>query len=165
MSRLTISLSPTLRAAVVALAALVAATAPAALRAQTATTLKVFYACYVPSSGSVYRIREVDLKQECSKPTHVQFSWTDGNPAALSRTFNVTSSRQVAQAQSQKDVVVPCPAGSQLVGGGHAMTSGTIPLFAVWRNSPDAAGTGWAVSLINLTDASQTFTVYARCAQ
>ena len=47
---------------------------------------KVFYACYVPSSGTVYRIKETNTPDECgstakkgsqSQP-HIEFSWTDG---------------------------------------------------------------------------------------
>src|SRR3954452_11988420 len=53
-----------------ALAALWAA--PAA--AQQSTTI---YACYVPSSGTVYRIKAPGLKDDCNSPQHVQFSWNE----------------------------------------------------------------------------------------
>jgi hypothetical protein len=46
---------------------------------------KVYHACYVPSSGTVYRIKEADLPQQCGSSTkkgvtlqHVEFSWSDG---------------------------------------------------------------------------------------
>jgi hypothetical protein len=42
---------------------------------------RVFFACYVPSSGAVYRIREPGLPDTCSatgKHDHIEFSWTDG---------------------------------------------------------------------------------------
>lgn len=50
------------------------------------TPPKVFYACYVPGVGAVYRIKEPGLPQQCLTvkaplPPHVQFSWTDGAPA------------------------------------------------------------------------------------
>jgi hypothetical protein len=57
---------------------------PATAHAQSATPAgapTVFHACYVPSSGAVYRIREPGLPDECSvtgKHTHIEFSWTDG---------------------------------------------------------------------------------------
>lgn len=38
----------------------------------------VYYACYVPLTGTVYRIKETGLKQACTSTTHVEFSWTDG---------------------------------------------------------------------------------------
>ncbi|HEU0079738.1 MAG TPA: hypothetical protein VFQ76_18915, partial [Longimicrobiaceae bacterium] len=36
-----------------------------------------FYACYVPSSGTVYRIKEPGLRDSCSASTHVAFSWSE----------------------------------------------------------------------------------------
>ncbi|HSJ15800.1 MAG TPA: tail fiber domain-containing protein [Longimicrobiales bacterium] len=41
----------------------------------------VFHACYVPGTGTVYRIREIDLKQSCASRGHVEFSWTDAATA------------------------------------------------------------------------------------
>jgi len=38
----------------------------------------VFHACYVPASGTVYRIKAPSTPQNCLQPTHVAFSWTDG---------------------------------------------------------------------------------------
>ena len=50
-----------------------------------AQTPKVFFACYVPSSGAVYRIKEPNTPSTCGTSTkkgqtlvHVEFSWTDG---------------------------------------------------------------------------------------
>lgn len=51
-----------------------------------AQTPKVYYACYVPSSGTVYRIKEANTPTECGSSTkkggqsqpHIEFSWTDG---------------------------------------------------------------------------------------
>src|SRR3954469_2811831 len=42
---------------------------------------KVYFACYVPLTGTVYRIKEADLKPACTSTSHVQFSWTDGADA------------------------------------------------------------------------------------
>jgi len=41
---------------------------------------KILYACYVPQSGTVYRIRETDLRQECSAALHIMFSWNQQGP-------------------------------------------------------------------------------------
>jgi hypothetical protein len=65
-----------LTAAVVALAAVTLAP-----RAQAQVIApKVFWACYVPGTGTTYRVREADLKQECQRPTHVLFSWNETGP-------------------------------------------------------------------------------------
>jgi hypothetical protein len=67
----------------VAAIALLAAVPAASLGAQAP---KVYFACYVPSSGTVYRIKEANTPQECgttskkggqSQP-HIEFNWTDG---------------------------------------------------------------------------------------
>lgn len=67
------------------LAALLAIVSPVTLSAQAT----VYYACYVPSSGTVYRIKEPTLPTECGTSRkngvtvqHVEFSWTDGQSAS-----------------------------------------------------------------------------------
>lgn len=55
---------------------------PSAAPAQTAeSTPRVFHACYVPSSGVVYRIKEPGLPDACrgnGAESHIEFQWTDG---------------------------------------------------------------------------------------
>jgi trimeric autotransporter adhesin len=49
------------------------------------STPTVFYACYVPGTGTVYRIKEPDTPTECGKSgqkSHIEFSWTDGADVA-----------------------------------------------------------------------------------
>jgi endosialidase-like protein len=62
----------TLLAAAAALTAVAASAHPA--RAQQTDTL---YACYVPHTGNVYRIKTPDTFPDCTGPTHVEFSWKD----------------------------------------------------------------------------------------
>ncbi|MGH7673244.1 MAG: tail fiber domain-containing protein [Gemmatimonadales bacterium] len=52
--------------------------APSGLRAQ--STPKIFFACYVPTTGSIYRIKEPVLRDACTGDKHVEFSWIDGVP-------------------------------------------------------------------------------------
>src|SRR5688572_11861717 len=55
-----------------------AATTP--VGAQTAPAL--YYACYVPLTGTVYRIKEPNLKPACTSTAHIEFSWDPrGGPA------------------------------------------------------------------------------------
>ena len=44
----------------------------------TAGAPAVFHACFVPLTGTVYRIKETNLKPACTSTSHVEFSWTDG---------------------------------------------------------------------------------------
>src|SRR5687767_7592397 len=66
--------------AAVALAAIALFTSNATVTAQTAPT--ILYACYVPLTGTVYRIKEANLKPSCTSPSHIEFSWDPrGGPA------------------------------------------------------------------------------------
>lgn len=51
--------------------------APAAATVQVGTPA-VFTACYVPISGTLYRIATADTRQDCISPRHVRLQWTDG---------------------------------------------------------------------------------------
>src|SRR6266849_613062 len=44
-------------------------------------TVKQFFACYVPTTGTVYLIKQPGLRPECATG-HVQFSWIDGGGVA-----------------------------------------------------------------------------------
>jgi hypothetical protein len=35
----------------------------------------VIHACYVPNTGTIYRIKEMDLKQSCTSNKHIEFTW------------------------------------------------------------------------------------------
>lgn len=39
------------------------------------STTDVMWACYVPNSGTVYRVRTTDTKENCASHVHVLFSW------------------------------------------------------------------------------------------
>ena len=164
MQRLTL-----FRLAAVTLLSAISAVVPSrTARAQTTTTPKVFYACYVPSSGTTYRIKEVDLKQECSKSTHVQFSWTDGKSAVSQFFTTISESVHTLAPGTQELVVQPCPAGSQVVSGGHRFLIKGLPDFPfVARSIPSDDGTAWEVIVNNpvTSTTTVTFTVYARCAK
>jgi hypothetical protein len=83
------STAPSFRPASIAVVAVLVSAVQAG--AQTApadgsatSTPKVHFACYVPGSGTVYRIRESNTRQACSGPEHVLFQWTDGQGALRS---------------------------------------------------------------------------------
>jgi len=68
----------TLRRAAIVLAGAVLLASPSAVSAQGAPAL--IYACYVPNSGTVYRIKETDVKETCASPQHVEFNWNQQGP-------------------------------------------------------------------------------------
>ena len=53
------------------------ALAPTRLAAQAT----VLYGCYVPNSGTVYRIKAPGLPTDCRSAQHVQFTWSLQGPA------------------------------------------------------------------------------------
>ena len=93
---------------VAALAAL--ALIPAAAQAQTTMT-----ACYVPKSGTVYRIKVEGTPTKCSQ-NHVEFSWTTG-AAALSEPTIVQKSFVLPAGQTDSESA-DCPQGMYPMSGG-----------------------------------------------
>ena len=69
-----------LGALALALGGTLVAARPAAAQAADPVEPKLLYACYVPGSGTVYRVRERDTKQDCNSPEHVLFSWNAQGP-------------------------------------------------------------------------------------
>ena len=79
------SAARTSRAAIVLGAALLWG-APTVVSAQTAAGVvttsapALMYGCYVPISGTTYRIKETDLKQKCASAEHIEYSWNKEGP-------------------------------------------------------------------------------------
>src|SRR5688500_12736162 len=71
------------RGRTLALAGALLALSAGSAAAQTATpsSSATLYACYVPNSGTVYRIKADGLRQSCTSPQHVEFSWNEGGTA------------------------------------------------------------------------------------
>ena len=71
-----------LLSAVLAVAALAAPAPDARAQAPSVTVVdpNVIYACYVPLSGTVYRIKTADTREECASKTHVPFFFNQTGP-------------------------------------------------------------------------------------
>ena len=73
-----------LERSLVGLATIVVACAAVAAAPSTASSQNappaIIYACYVPTSGTVYRIKETDLRETCTSPHHVEFNWNQQGP-------------------------------------------------------------------------------------
>jgi hypothetical protein len=55
-------------------------TAVPAVDAAASLTPETYHACYVPNTGTVYRIKTADTPTGCAKTTHVEFNWNNVGP-------------------------------------------------------------------------------------
>ena len=140
------------------IAALLAAIAliPAAAEAQTTIT-----ACYVPKTGSVYRIEAAGAPEAC-RNGHVEFSWTTGGPTWGNHT--IVQAAFNLSAGEEKDAIVACPAGRVLVAGGYHISAGF--LVTIRRSSPAGQWPGmtWVVRARNDGAEPGLVYAYAQCA-
>lgn len=132
---------------------------------------KVFYACYIPSSGVTYRIKEVDIKQTCAAD-HVMFSWTDGGTpgpqgpkgdpgpqgvpgpqgdpgvSGFTQTQGVYGDVVTVALGDVGTAYASCPAGWTGTGGGYVVVtySGLVPPVMI---TSTGGPTGWTAAMTN----------------
>jgi hypothetical protein len=111
----------------VSTAALAQGTGPQTGPIVTTTTPVVLYACYVPLSGTSYRIKEVDLKQACISTSHIEYSWNQQGPVGPQGPQGIQGIQGVAG-----------PAGAAGAAGATGATGATGP--AGPAGAPGAAG-------------------------
>jgi hypothetical protein len=169
------------RPPVLLLAVITAIVASAAEAAAQPAPANVLHACYVPKTGSVYRIKVPNTPAQCdTKKGHVEFSWNEQGPQGaagaagpLSGYAIVTAMGPSAGFQLPSYAEAVCPTGTRVIGGGfQTMTSqaGTpghrteirpdisAPLgiydLASWRE-------GWAARIVNYTEGGYEAVVQA----
>ena len=132
---------------------------PAAAQAQTTLT-----ACYVPGSGSVYRIKAPGTPTVC-KSSHVEFSWEAASetlipeflPTAYSESFPVN-------AGETKDLTFSCPAtAGALVTGGYLKAGPDPENLEIRASVPDGAVEGWFVRATNHGTEGMQVVINIRC--
>lgn len=138
---------------------------------------KVFYACYVPNSGTTYRIKEVDLKETCAN-NHVMFSWTDGGTpgpqgpkgdpgpqgvpgpkgdpgvSGFTQVQLVDGSTVTVDVGDVGTADAFCPAGWTATGGGYFVVSysGLVPPVMITNTG---GGNAWTAALTNAVPGAQ----------
>ena len=170
--------TPAALAALAALTPLALAAAPAA-RAQTTPPVPppVIDACYVPASGTIYRVNAAGAPANCLSPTHVRFTWNqqglkgdkgdtgakgemgatgpkgdkgDTGPAATLQYARVSTAVTVLR-NTYRDIAKDCPSGRKVVGGGFQVVGGLTSAqekLQIMESYP-SSDTRWQVSLVN----------------
>lgn len=145
-------------------------------------TPTVLYGCYVPTSGTVYRIKADGLQTDCRSKNHVEFTWSlqgpqgaqgpvgPPGPQGVAGPSGPVSGRVIVQALASaqpnqaESAIATCPPGKKVLGGGF---SGPIASVIVNQNHPEFSGgtdTGWRVVFTNTSQFVSSITAYAICA-
>lgn len=127
--------------------------------------------CYVPNSGTVYRIKAAGLPSACHSKNHVEFTWSLQGPQGLTGPAGPTgpqgpagpagglpaSGIQVVRVASEQipvglnsAVTASCPEGTLAVGGGFEDVQ--TPGIRVFRSTTVITAnkpTGWHVGFKN----------------
>lgn len=131
---------------------------PRSAEAQSTT----FHACYVPNSGTVYRIGEPDTPATCKSEQHVEFQWTG---FAFTPDLNIQFTAVNVGAGATETGSAVCPVNSIMYTGGFALHTDELRVLASLPEvnpSPLALRT-WTVQVKNEGATPSSFGVYARC--
>jgi hypothetical protein len=126
---------------------------------------QVLFACYVPRSGVVYRIKEPGLHDACRARKHVEFSWRV-DPAPLNYiqvqgpVVNLPiGGSAVGTGRTGTTGNVECPSGTRVVGGGSEIVSSQFPnFFPFLVESRPSSATEWLVQFVHIGGSTSTFT-------
>ncbi|HJS46534.1 MAG TPA: hypothetical protein VJ773_00970 [Gemmatimonadales bacterium] len=131
---------------------------PAAAQAQT------FSACYVPKTGSVYRIKVDAAPQKCGQ-NHVEFTWEAGGTASAPVYFPTTHGNAFFVPPGETaELTMSCPVASDhLVLGGYIKHGPDAHLVDILADAPDGVADTWIFRAHNHgTEPSQVGT-FIRC--
>jgi len=128
-----------------------------------------YYACYVPGSGTVYRIKAANTPAACTKSTHVEFSWSPPTTPGWSKVSRVQSQQVFLPVNFTETARVACPAGTTLISGGYMFDSldPTAPPPLVTFTGLGSFDQQWHVAMTNYQQGAKTakFRATALCAE
>lgn len=139
--------------------------------------------CYVPGSGTVYRIKTPDLKQECSSPEHMEFvvatqgipgppgpqgpqgpagpQGPQGDPGPVTGWEVTSSATIVGPGNTQALVTATCPFGKKAVGWGFDHGLGA----RMYLSHPEPNGSGWTIGFITVNNFPSNVITQAICVE
>ena len=136
-------------------------------------TATVYTACYAPSTGTVYRIKEQGLPQTCTRTSHVEFSWNREGPQGAPGPAGPAGPAGATGAQGPAGPTGPqgvsgisgwerivnqgfihlefggsvearCSPGKKVLGGGYSAREGDVDNESPFVfNGPHIDGAGW----------------------
>lgn len=163
-----------------------AAVALESLTATTAAAQATLTGCYVPNSGTVYRIKGAGLPNACHSRNHVEFTWSlqgppgptgpagptgvqgpagpaGGLPAAGIE-YNAVAGFEVT-AGGVGNVTVGCSAGKVPSGGGFENNTTNIRVYSSKPVATSGTGPpdGWSVNFVNLSPTAASLSAWVVC--
>lgn len=149
----------------------------------TAVEAQAMYGCYVPISGTVYRIKTDGLPDKCRSAQHVEFTWSsqgvagpqgpqgqqgpagEQGPAGTISAAAVTveSNPGTIAAESNGLISVNCPAGKVATGGGGWSSSAGVDMIGSAPLQVGSLVQGWSAAFRNLNTLQIPVTAYAVC--
>jgi hypothetical protein len=133
---------------------------PAAAQAQTTIT-----ACYVPKSGSVYRIKVEGAPGKCAQ-NHVEFSWDTGitiTPIMWGDYTTITDTFTMQPGEWNFGVAL-CPIGHAAMTGGFVVHDPETANVLITSSQHNGITPAWGVGARNLGSDPAQVTVKVYCA-
>jgi hypothetical protein len=154
------------------------------LTTTTASAQATLTGCYVPNSGTVYRIKAAGLPTECHSKNHVEFTWSLQGPQGPAGPAGPTgpqgptgpagglarSAMQVAVKTLNAPIdqvlsaFVDCPAGTVATGGGATTANVQVRIVNSAPRVTNGIPTGWEAAMHNPTGVLQPISFFAVCA-
>lgn len=156
---------------------------PAALLALSFAADDELHACYVPGSGTVYRIKEPGLPDACRSAQHVEFTFSaEGDPGpqgpagpqgpqgdqgppgpagAVGGYLVGPTPLEDVQPGEQKTFSYSCPNNKLVITGGYNIAE---PGLQILSSRPSNLGAGWIVTVFNPSTTLKQIRSWVICA-
>lgn len=128
--------------------------APSAARGQTSG--EVIHACYIPASGTVYRIKAEGAPDDC-RGKHIEFSWDAHGPAGQS----CPGGEFVTGFAADGSLLCGAATGD---GGGTGGSSPAEPFFGTWDIEPDISvdcGVSYVITGVQISGSDSADLIFA----
>ena len=116
-------------------------------------------ACYVPKSGTVYRIKVAGAPDKCAQ-NHVEFSWTTGATTTVQVT-EVGPTQYILAGGEYFQIEIAGPAGSVPISGGFMAGTEDVKVYRSIKYNPNPQA--WAFAGLNTGAFGSSVTLSVLC--